>query len=296
VSATKTDETCATANGTIDVTVSGGTNPYTYAWNDGDTTEDRTDLAPGTYTVTVTDGNNCTAAISSVIIADPIPVVTVNDVTLCAEEDATLVAVVSSGTTPYTYLWSTGGTSSSIVIEEVFATNTYTVTVTDADGCTATATGTVNVNQLPVPDVSDDLTICEGESTTLIVENVFFGTPPFTYQWWNATDPGTILSTTTALTVGPAELIAGQVNNFFVRVIDANGCRERDVVMVEVAPNPTVTVADQTICDGETATLVAVPGAGNGSYTYLWNTGQTTASIAVSPVVTTNYSVTVTST
>ncbi|WP_425412738.1 SdrD B-like domain-containing protein, partial [Lewinella cohaerens] len=296
VSATKTDETCAMANGTIDVTVNGGTSPYTYAWNDGDTTEDRSDLAPGTYTITVTDANNCTATTSITIIADPVPIVTVDDVTLCADEDATLVAVVSSGTPPYTYLWSNGGTSSSTVIEEVFATNTYTVTVTDADGCTATATGTVNVNSLPVPDVSDDLTICEGESTTLIVENVFFGTPPFTYEWWNATDPGTILSTTTELTVGPAELIAGQVNNFFVRVTDANGCKERDIVMVEVVPNPTVTVTDQTICAGETATLVAVPGAGNGNYTYLWGTGETTASISVSPVATTNYSVTVTST
>jgi uncharacterized repeat protein (TIGR01451 family) len=177
-------------------------------------------------------------------------------------------------------------------------TTTYSVTVTDAKGCRTVGTGTVNVNQLPVPDLSDDLTICDGESTTLSVENVFFGTAPFTYEWWNGADPGTTLSTTTELTVGPADLDEG-VNIFFIRVTDANGCFERDVVMVTVVPVPVVTVAPETICFGETATLTAVAGGGNGTLAYEWsaNAGSaTTASVDVTPAVTTTYSVTVTST
>jgi uncharacterized repeat protein (TIGR01451 family) len=240
--------------------------------------------------------NGCNASDQLTITINAAPVVIINDVIICAEEDATLTAIVTDGEAPYTYAWSNGGGNlPSATYDQVMVTTTYAVTVTDANGCRTVGTGTVNVNQLPVPDLSDDLTICAGEGTTMVVENVFFGTPPFTYQWWNGNDPGTTLSTITELTVGPADLEQG-VNIFFVRVTDANGCFERDVVMVTVEPSPTVTVNSPSICAGETATLTAVAGGGNGAFAYEWNTGAITASIDVTPGITTDYSVTVTST
>jgi PKD repeat protein len=278
----------------------------TYSWNFGAdatpaTATGRTPGAvtyatTGTKTVTLTViRNGCTANDNFTITINDAPTPAVADVTVCAEEDATLIASVAGGQAPFTYLWSNGDVTPSITIDNIPATASYTVTVTDANGCSNDATGTINVNQLPVPDVSDDLTICDGESTTLSVENVFFGTAPFVYQWWNAADPGTILSTTTELTVGPGDLVLG-LNNYFVRVTDVNGCFERDIVMVTVEPSPTVTTNDPTICFGETATLTAVAGSGNGTFAYEWSTGATTASIDVTPGTTTDYSVTVTST
>ncbi|HMC98230.1 MAG TPA: SprB repeat-containing protein, partial [Flavobacteriales bacterium] len=63
------EETCGYGNGQITVTVSGGTPPYTYAWADGPTTQDRTGLVPGTYTVTVTDAVGSTDDASATVVA-----------------------------------------------------------------------------------------------------------------------------------------------------------------------------------------------------------------------------------
>ncbi|WP_044103699.1 Ig-like domain-containing protein, partial [Neolewinella persica] len=306
-------EICVDDSETITEAVFTATNAgllATYSWNfgAGATPQTATGRTPGPVTYATTGDKTvnltvtrlgCSDSDAFTITVNEAPTVSINPVTICAEEDGTLSASVSGGEAPYTYAWSNGGGNmASATYETVMVTTDYTVTVTDANGCSTVATGTINVNPLPVPDLSNDLTICDGESTTLVVENVFFGTAPFTYQWWNATDPGTILSTTTELTVGPADLVQG-LNNFFVRVTDANGCFERDVVMVTVAPNPVVTVDPETICFGETATLMAQASGGNGTFAYKWSAnagGATTASIDVTPAVTTTYSVTVTST
>ena len=165
---------------------------------------------------------------------------------------------------------------------------TYTVTVTDANGCTDTDEVDVEVNSLPVPDVSDDITICLGESHTFIVEGVEGGEAPFTYEW-SLTLGGAVFSTDDQITVTPTEL---GTTNYYLKVTDANGCFERDIAMITAEPTPEVTVAPQTICVGETATLVAMASGGNGIFTYQWsaNTGDaTTASVDVMPIVTTVY-------
>ncbi|MEL6140971.1 MAG: SdrD B-like domain-containing protein, partial [Bacteroidota bacterium] len=278
-----------------------------YTWNFGSdaTPQTATGIGPhnvvyasdGTKTVSLqVELNNCTASDNFTVTVFDRPTVTVADVTVCSEEDATLTAAVSGGQAPYTYEWeSSTSTLASATYPEITFNQSYSVTVTDANGCTAVATGNINVNPLPVPDASDDLTICEGESTTLFVEGVFFSTAePFVYEWWEQSDPATIISTTDEVTVMPSQL---GVTNYIVRVTDANGCKERDIVMVTVVPNPEVTVADVTICDGDVATLNAVASGGNGSFTYLWSNGETTPSIDVTPGVgDTDYSVTVTST
>ncbi|MDN3635365.1 choice-of-anchor A family protein, partial [Neolewinella lacunae] len=289
----------------------------TYNWNfgPGASPQTATGRTPGPVTFSTPGIKNitltvtrlgCTASDGFTLTVNEAPTVSIDPVTVCAEENATLVANVSGGEAPYTYLWSNGGgTNQSATYRSNYTTvatsETYSVTVTDANGCATVQTGTINVNPLPVPDLSNDVLLCEGESTTLLVENVFFSTAtPFTYQWTKE-GSSTVLSTTTSLEVTPAMLSLG-ANNFFARVTDANGCFERDVVMVTVRPEPTVTVQDQTICEGEMATLTAVPGAGNGTFTYEWFAAGsntllgTAATLTVSPSATMSYTVIVTST
>ncbi|MBK6821431.1 MAG: SprB repeat-containing protein [Bacteroidetes bacterium] len=123
--------------GTIDLTVSGGTLPYGYNWSNGSTTEDLTGLSVGNYTVTVTDGNGCTATLS-IAIAEPVALAlseTHTDVLCNSGTTGTIDLTVSGGILPYGYNWSNGSTTEDI---NSLSVGSYTVTVTDGNGCTAT--------------------------------------------------------------------------------------------------------------------------------------------------------------
>ena len=142
--ATATDALCnEAANGQVDLTVAGGTAPYTFLWSNGATTEDLTDLTAGTYSVTVTDANNCTAT-AEATVDQPVTITAVATATdaLCNEAaNGQVDLTVAGGTAPYTFLWSNGATTEDLT--DVTA-GTYSVTVTDANLCTATASATVN--------------------------------------------------------------------------------------------------------------------------------------------------------
>ncbi|MBK7636211.1 MAG: hypothetical protein IPJ13_19525 [Saprospiraceae bacterium] len=149
---------------------------------------------------------------------------------------------------------------------------TYTVTVSNASGCTHVANTTVTVNQLPVPTITGKTIICSGQSTTLTAAG---GTG---YLWSTG-------QTTAAITVTPSVL-----TTYTVTVSNASGCTHvaNTTVTVNQLPVPTIT-GNTTICSGQTTTLTAAGGT-----SYLWSTGQNTASITIAPAATTTYTVTVT--
>lgn len=145
VNCTGTNSTCGNNDGTATGTPSGGTSGYTYLWDDpaSQTTQTATGLAAGTYTVTVTDANGCTATCSSLIQDTAAPSVTaVCDAVTCnGDSDGSAEAFpLNGGGPPWTYAWSNSATTK--VINGLTA-GTYTVTVTDSNGCTASASCTV---------------------------------------------------------------------------------------------------------------------------------------------------------
>jgi gliding motility-associated-like protein len=170
---TFTDVTCFNAcDGTADALPNGGSAPYTYLWSNASSSQNQTGLCPGTYTVTITDANNCSAT-ATVTIAQPtqLSITASNATSICVGANASLSSLTNGGTPGYTYLWSNGGTASSINVSPS-ATTVYTVVVSDANGCTASSTTTVTVNALPV---------------VAFTPNTFNGCAPVCVQFLNTT-------------------------------------------------------------------------------------------------------------
>ena len=126
--------------GSIDLTARGGTGTLTYAWSNGSTTADLTGLGSGTYTVTVTDANGCTATFTTTLTEpNAIVISSVNTQPSCNTANGALTGAIdltaSGGTGSLTYAWSSGQTTADLT---GLGSGSYTVTVTDANGCTAT--------------------------------------------------------------------------------------------------------------------------------------------------------------
>ncbi|MBN8682228.1 MAG: choice-of-anchor E domain-containing protein, partial [Chitinophagales bacterium] len=212
---------CITPNGAINITASGGTGAYTYAWADlqgSPDPEDRSGLAPGTYTVTVTDANNCTATNSFTVAPPPSPSVVVSGTTniLCFGESTGAIDITASGGTgTYTYAWSDLPGSPDPEDRTGIPAGTYTVTVTDGAGCFATTSTT-----LTQPAAALSVTLA-GVSTTDCINgtvdiNVSGGTGAYTYDWSNdgAETPDN----------DPQDLVIAIPGSYTVTVTDANGC------------------------------------------------------------------------
>ena len=138
VSATSIDPLCAGDGGSADAIATGGTPAYTYVWSDGQSGSSATNLAAGSFGVTVTDANGCSDT-ASVSITEPTPLqmsFTVTNST-CGQNNGGANVSVSGGTAPYNYLWSDGSTTS-VIVNQVGGGSAVYVTITDANGCTLT--------------------------------------------------------------------------------------------------------------------------------------------------------------
>lgn len=238
----------------------------TYSWNfgDGNTSNAQNPVHiysnNGTYTVMliVTNASGCSDSLIQPIQVNALPLVTAGpDITICRGSNAVMTA--SGGTS---YAWSPGGFTGSTISVSPAANTTYTVISTDANGCTAVDTVLVRVNSLPVPTVSQNVVLCQGQSATLIAGGGVF------YSW----NPSG--NTNDTITVVP-----NASTTYAVNVIDANGCQATAFVNITVNPNPVVSLpAGVFICSGVSTIL----NPGTGGVSYLWSNGATTPTIAVS--------------
>ena len=272
-------------NGSVSLTVTGGTQPYSYLWSNGATSQDLTNVGAGTYSVTITDVNGCVFQ-TSATIAQPAGAlgtsVNINQNVSCyAGNDGTVTLNVTGGTLPYTFNWSNGATTQNI---SNLASGTYTVTVTDANGCFASTTATVsqptgalNVNLSTTQNVS-----CYGGSNGEITATVTFGTSPYTFSWSNGATTQNLTNVSYGL--------------YWVTVTDANGCTEVQSGYVSHPYGPlqvdlqaTQNVSCFGFADGEITMAV---GYGTPPYTFQWSNGATTQDI--SNLAAGTYTVTVT--
>ena len=175
-----TNITCYGANdGTIDLTVSGGTFPYTFEWLLGTrpiaTSEDIIDLPPGTYSVTVTDANGCSVS-GSIGVTQPTKITGTSvstDITCNGNADGTIDATITGGTAPYTYLWTgPGGYTASVQDLTSLNYGLYELQVTDINGCHLSPLIQAFINEPDVVEIVTYTVPCPIPGTTSVVVTV----------------------------------------------------------------------------------------------------------------------------
>ncbi|MBL4657529.1 MAG: hypothetical protein JKX73_05975, partial [Flavobacteriales bacterium] len=267
---TSTNASCAGANGTATIVASTGTAPYTYSWNTSpvQTGQVATGLTAGTYTGTIVDANGCTDAVSVTITSGgPAPTATAfgTNPSTCGASDGSAIVTVSGGTPAYIYLWSTGSTTSSATN---LSSGIYYVTVTDANGCQDSSFVTIAPSSAPSLTTTSTNSGCTTDDGTATV-TVSGGVTPYTYLW---NDPNS-QSTATATGLG--------AGTYTIIVIDAASCLSTAVATVNSAAAPVLSASgtNPSSCGGTDGFATSTTTAGTVPFTYLWNTGSTSANI-----------------
>jgi len=261
-------------NGSVTVTATGGTPPYSYAWSHGPTTPTASNLSAGFYTVTVTGSSGSGTASVTAQIKQPTAItvtVNVNGIITCAQPSANVSAAVQGGVAPYTFMWPNGATTPQTTFSQ---TGAYTVIVTDNNGCTKTATALVEQNTvLPIAAIAPPGTLnCNNTSIQLNASASSQG-GEFTYLW--TSQNGNII--TGAQTLTPIVNQAGTYRLIISNI--TNACTaEAGVTVIQRTPVTAVATATPVSCFGGANGSASVQGSGGaGIYTYLWSNGNTSA-------------------
>lgn len=264
---TTTNSACGGTTGTASVNPSNGTAPYTYAWSNSGNTQTISNIAAGSYSVTITDANGCVGNVSGIVVNNPnSPTINVsaNNVSCNGQATGSATAVGTGGTAPYTYTWSNsaiGGTINNI------AAGTYSVTVTDNASCLAVSS--VTVTQPTAIVVANNTTTnvsCFGGNNGSAAVAATGGTGAYTFLWSNAGTSATI----TGLTAG----------TYTATVTDANGCNNAaSVTITQPATALGLSAAGTDIsCNGSIdGTGAATATGGTAPYSYTWSNGATSA-------------------
>ncbi len=270
------------SDGSATANVSGGQSPYTYSWDNGETTAAVTNLNAGDHTVTVTDDNGCVSS-ATVTITEPTAIVlnTSSTNATCGNNDGSASVTASGGSGSYTYQWNDPANQTTATANNL-SSGTYEVTVTDGNGCSNTIAETVqNSNGPSISIVNINDASCFGADDGSAEVSVSGGTPPYTYSWTPNTSTSEIAS----------NLSAG---DYTVTVTDDAGCFNDLQITVnepnEISIGETITVAD---CGQDNGTINLQVTGGDGNYTYIWSPNVSTSSLATG-LASGSYDVTVT--
>lgn len=275
LSAVSVDIDCAEEDdGSIDLTVSGGESPYEFQWSGpsgfSSDDEDISNLAPGVYSVLVTDRDGCTEDLT-------IEITEASEITLelsssifqggfnvsCfAAGDGQATVVPSGGTPPYTYLWNDGAAQTSQTAINL-AAGTYDVTVTDANSCVQVGTVTL-VSPDPITADLEDRTdvLCNGDATGEVLISPIGGVAPYTVVW-NTTPPQF-----------GVEAVNLSVGFYTASITDINGCQgTTEIEISEPATALEGSIATTAVsCNGLSDGLATASiSGGTPPYTYQWS-------------------------
>ncbi|MEO8759973.1 MAG: hypothetical protein ABI388_02830, partial [Bacteroidia bacterium] len=242
-------------NGSATVTVIAGNGPYTYYWPSiAITTQSANNLCPGSYSVKVTDVNNCINT-STITLTQPPQInasASAAPSVVCAGQNTVLSASATGGSGGYSYTWLAplSGTASSIVASPT-VNSTYSVSISDANGCTAAANVSITVNASPTVTVNNAISICAGANATLTASGAS------NYNWNTG-------GNTSVITVSPTVTTTYTVTG-------TNGaCADVKTTTVTVYPTPILTVNSPTVCSGSSITIISTVTNGTAPYSYLW--------------------------
>ncbi|MBO0929880.1 SdrD B-like domain-containing protein [Fibrella aquatilis] len=320
--------TCSRTSVTLSAAVGSYVGSYTYKWSTGATSTSNASTltvpvsTSGTYSLTITTTNGCSATASVVVdqrIGQPVIALTNDGDLTCNRSTATLTASLTgaSGAGTYTYQWSTGVTGSTVLTAgqvvaftlAVQSADVFSVTVTAPNGCTATASTTLN-NDTSIPDVAvvnNGVLTC-AKTTAILTATITAGTLTgnYTYKWSNQASPTVI-----ALTAGGSQVVTQVVSasgTYQLSVTGPNGCSMVGTTTLNsntVVPLMAAAVDRLVSCANPTATITAsiTASGGSGTYGYAWtgassgtvpiNAGQV-STVPLSVSVAGTYSVTVT--
>ncbi len=262
------DESCPGAlDGSASVTTTNGVAPFTYLWDIGETTTSITGLAAGNYGITVFDSGGC-SAVNSVTVGNA-TLLSVNasvnsNVTCNGGSDGSLSASVTNGTAPFTFLWSTGATTSTVT---GLTASSYNVTVFDSNGCSNSDTESISEPGIILPNVTETTAIsCNGSSDASATAAPTGGTAPYSFVWSQGE--------TTASITGLAPL------PYNVTITDSNGCAAVGSILINnpFPINAMITEDNGVTCTGlSDGQATASASGGTSPYSFVWDDSQTTA-------------------
>lgn len=257
VSVSTTNSTCGNNNGSASTTLSGAAAPVTYFWSNGSSSGSINSLGANTYSVTVTDNNGCIVTASGIVTTTAVPSVNVTTTdALCGNNNGTATAVITGGTSSFSYAWNNGGNSST---ETNLTANTYSVTITDANSCTASASNSLSNSSGPTVSITTTDATCGNNngSATAVVTG---GTGTIVYNWSN----GGNSATETSLTA----------NSYGVTITDDNSCNATATGNILNASGPSLSITTTSAsCGNNNGTATANITGGATPYIYNWSTG-----------------------
>ncbi len=264
-----TDLPCFNQNqGAIDLTVGGGTPPFSYSWTNASgqqisNSQDLTNLSQGIYEISVSDSRGCSKS-RSVFVDAPASALDHNvsstDVSCFLGMDGELNVVAFGGTPPYTYDWNNGfATSPSL---SGLSAGIYNLLITDANGCLSSSSNLLSQPVALQPSFTATPVNCFGGNDGAIDLSIFGGSPPYSYVWTNS-----------VLTLGGSQdLIGIPAEVYAVSITDAKGCTENLSIPI-TSPDEILlqTSLTQVACAGQaTGSIDLSVSGGVPPYQYIW--------------------------
>jgi gliding motility-associated-like protein len=259
-------------NGAIDLEVTGGSLPYSYIWNNEESSQDLENLPAGIYSVTVIDGHGCNSLFETEI-TEPDSLIIAAQISnaICTAANGSIQTQITGGTAPYGFVWSNGSAAANLT--NVLA-GSYTLFVTDSLNCVAQYAGTIEADFNLEARLMHKDNLCFGDESGQVEVSVVNGNAPYTYEWSNG---------------GSTQLLENlTAGNYSVTVTDVFGCElelnvellQPDSLYIELFPSVYTGGFNISTYNGYDGYINSAVYGGEPEYIYSWSNGATNPNIS----------------